>query len=340
MKTLNSYRVICLLCFIIPFLAINLCLVVYKISSNYKIYPDIDWTKKQIIINNIDRLNKVSFKNCPLNTIRTIYYYYNDGNKMGIGDFETNILLNKIKNKNLKKVEILINKDQENTKCIKKNNLINSFFIKFPFIEKKIVKSNLNNKSGYAKVKNPFKYGEISISRAARTQFNAQFIFKPFLIFTSILLILYWRKNNLYIKNLTSQKTKNYFFIFGIMSAILLIMHAIGIDYNQNSSKLIENIRRLILVLFIIAEIFAQFFLSLKIYQNRTQLIKVMHKGIMFSKMVFVIVISSFTLIILTYLAITKYEGNLINTIEWNFFNLLLLYYLLSGLLWKKNKTN
>ena len=124
------------------------------------------------------------------------------------------------------------------------------------------------------------------------------------------------------------------------MSAILLIMHAIGIDYNQNSSKLIENIRRLILVLFIIAEIFAQFFLSLKIYQNRTQLIKVMHKGIMFSKMVFVIVISSFTLIILTYLAITKYEGNLINTIEWNFFNLLLLYYLLSGLLWKKNKTN
>ena len=92
--------------------------------------------------------------------------------------------------------------------------------------------------------------------------------------------------------------------------------------------------------MFIIAEIFAQFFLSLKIYQNRTQLIKVMHKGIMFSKMVFVIVISSFTLIILTYLAITKYEGNLINTIEWNFFNLLLLYYLLSGLLWKKNKTN
>ena len=75
---------------------------------------------KQIILTNIDRINKVSFKNCPLNTIRTIYYYYNDGTKTGIGDFETNILLNRIKNKNLKKVEILINKDQKNKKCVKK----------------------------------------------------------------------------------------------------------------------------------------------------------------------------------------------------------------------------
>ena len=340
MKTFNSYRIICLLCFIVPFLAINLCLVVYKISSNYKIYPDIDWTKKQITLYDIDGLNKVSFKNCPSNTIRTVYYYYNDGTKIGIGDFQTNILLKRIKDKNLKKIEIIRNKNQTNIKCIKKNNFINFFFIKFPFIEKKIVESNLNNKSGYANVKNPFKYGEISISRAARTQFNAQFIFKPFLIFTSILLILYWRKNYQYINKLTSQKTKNYFFIFGILSAILLSMHAIGIDYNQNSSRLIENIRRLILVLFIITEIFAQFFLSLKIYQNRAQLIKVIHTSIMFLKIIFVILISSFTLLVLIYLAITKYEGNFINIIEWNFFNLLLLYYLLSSLLWKKNKKN
>ena len=340
MKTLNSYRIICLLCLIVPFLTINLCLFVYKISSNYNVYPNLDWSKDIITINNFNKLPSSTFTNCPEQVIQLITYHYRDGSKTGLGHFDIKVFLDKVKNNNLNKIQIKIDKKRENTECIKKFNLVNSLFIQFPYIEQKIVNSNINNSSGYANVKNPYIYGEISISRAARTMFNANYIFKPFLIITSILLILYWRRNYFFIKNLTSHKVKNYFYVFGVFSALFLSLHALGIDANNTSSKLIENIRRLILILFIVTEILAQFYFSLKIYQNRFILKKYLNNNVVILKIIFVIFFLSFTVLTLIFLALTKYEGNLINIIEWGYFNLLLFYYLLSAFLWKEYKKN
>ncbi len=340
MKTLNSYRIICLLCLIVPFLAINICLFVYKISSEYKVYPNLDWSKNIVTINSFKKTPSSSFTNCPEEVIRLITYHYKDGSKFGLGHFDINNFLDRLKNKDLNKVEIIIDKGQVNIQCIKKFNFINAFFIHFPFIEKKIVSSNINNRSGYANLKNPYVYGEISISRAARTEFNANYIFKPFLIITSILLILYWRRNYFLIKGLTNHNVKNYFYVFGTFSAILLSLHALGIDINHTSSKLIENIRRIILVLFILTEILAQFYFSLTIYQNRFVLKKYLHIKVIFLKMIFVIFFLTFTISTLIFLALTKYEGNLINVVEWNYFNLLLFYYLLSAFLWREIKNN
>ena len=68
MKTLNSYRIICLLCLIVPFLAINICLFVYKISSEYKVYPNLDWSKNIVTINSFKKtatsISSTLFCNC------------------------------------------------------------------------------------------------------------------------------------------------------------------------------------------------------------------------------------------------------------------------------------
>ena len=103
--------------------------------------------------------------------------------------------------------------------------------------------------------------------------------------------------------------------MFGVFSALFLSLHALGIDANNTSSKLIENIRRLILILFIVTEILAQFYFSLKIYQNRFILKKYLNNNVVILKIIFVIFFLSFTVLTLIFLALTKYEGNLINII-------------------------
>ena len=92
MKTLNSYRIICLLCLIVPFLAINICLFVYKISSEYKVYPNLDWSKNIVTINSFKKTPSSSFTNCPEEVIRLITYHYKDGSKFGLGHFDINNL--------------------------------------------------------------------------------------------------------------------------------------------------------------------------------------------------------------------------------------------------------
>ena len=69
--------------------------------------------------------------------------------------------------------------------------------------------------------------GNISISRAVR-YFPTKFIFKPAMIITALLLIVYWNKNKNLIHKLTNEnKNIKKMYFFGISSAICLIIHAI-----------------------------------------------------------------------------------------------------------------
>ena len=70
----------------------------------------------------------------------------------------------------------------------------------------------------------PYFDGGVSISRTART-YPAYLIFKPSMIISSFLLIIYWFKTNNIINHYQNEKGKiNSFRVFGILSAIFLII--------------------------------------------------------------------------------------------------------------------
>ena len=73
----------------------------------------------------------------------------------------------------------------------------------------------------------PYFDGGVSISRTART-YPAYLVFKPSMIFASILLILYWIKTNKLINSFEDKKNRNNTFkTFGILSAKFIIVHYI-----------------------------------------------------------------------------------------------------------------
>ena len=73
----------------------------------------------------------------------------------------------------------------------------------------------------------PYIDGSLSISRASRT-FPQYLIFKPSMIITGLLLFYYWNyNNNLICKLRNTQNFKYKFRLFGILSAIFLIIHSI-----------------------------------------------------------------------------------------------------------------
>ena len=103
----------------------------------------------------------------------------------------------------------------------------------------------------------PYIDGGVSISRVART-YPAYLIFKPGMIVTSVLLIVYWIKTNKIINLYLNKENKNNIFkTFGILSAVFLIMHTIflGIKFDYDLYKFF---RRFILLAFIIFEVVAQ----------------------------------------------------------------------------------
>ena len=78
----------------------------------------------------------------------------------------------------------------------------------------------------------PYFDGGVSISRTART-YPTYLIFKPSMIFGSILLILYWIKTNNLINSFQNSKKNNIFKTFGILSAICLIIHSIFLEIGR-----------------------------------------------------------------------------------------------------------
>ena len=94
----------------------------------------------------------------------------------------------------------------------------------------------------------PYLDGSLSISRASRT-YPQYLVFKPSMILTAILLFFYWKNNNKLINKLDGTNFNYKFKIFGILSAIFLIIHSIflGIKFDIQIYKLF---RRLVLLLF------------------------------------------------------------------------------------------
>jgi len=151
-----------------------------------------------------------------------------------------------------------------------------------------------------------------------------------------LLLIRYWLLNKKLLSKIEpiNSKSVNYFYIFGVLSAIFLIFHAIflGINFDNNIYKLF---RKLILLFFIIFEIMAQSFLVYNLYKKTNLLKEYLSQKILKLKIVLVS-----TLIIVTIICapIVAQEGNakFKHALEWDYFFGVIFFYFLTFLMWKK----
>jgi len=181
----------------------------------------------------------------------------------------------------------------------------------------------------------PYYDGSLSISRASRT-FPQFLIFKPGMVITALLLYFYWSKNNLLINHFKSTKyKKNAFMIFGILSAIFLVIHSALLGL-ETDIKIFKFLRRVVLVSFIIFEIIAQSLLVFNFYKLKNHLNDLFNPAVLKLKILLVSILV-FVIIVSIPILITSGNIHFKHGLEWNFFIGVILFYLLTHFFWKKN---
>ena len=180
----------------------------------------------------------------------------------------------------------------------------------------------------------PYFDGVSSISRVVRV-FPNYLIFKPAMWLTGILLIRYWISNKKLIEDLgiIDGDTKKILY-FGISSAIFLIIHSIflGVKFDLSIYKLF---RRLVLVLFIVFEVTAQFYLIKIFFKNKDKIKNFINSKILFIKKILVYTLIIVAILILPFLPFSNLKI-LKHILEWNYFLGVITFYLLTFFLWKK----
>ena len=341
----NKIRKYAVVSFLIPLVAINACFFMYKSLGKLELqtYPDFKWNQDNQVytwsdfnrINN--NLKKYTFTNCPK---KKFYYLFNtiDGQtlmeKQKISPEKHELILNLKKNNKIKSVGIEYKKTL-NLRCVQNDQYLYSA-LRVNMFERMLLRAFMEA-GDFAKVKNPYIYGEVSISRTAR-YFPATLIFKPLIILSSFFLFLYWKNNLNLLINLKNNniilKFSRKFFYFGLLSCIFLALHAtfLGLDFD---SKLFDKTRRLIIILFILFEILAQIFLVKNLFDLKQKIQTYINSSILKLKVIFVLIVFIATCVAFGILAFGEPSTAFKHTLEWNYFAFLLLYYLLSRLLWK-----
>ena len=182
----------------------------------------------------------------------------------------------------------------------------------------------------------PYIDGGVSISRVVRT-YPSYMLFKPGMIITAILLIQYWMANNRLFKKINNDNNKNNsFLLFGVGSALFLILHSIflGINFEVDIYKFF---RRFVLLGFIIFEIIAQAILVISIIKNKSKITKFINNKILVLKMILVSVLVIVAVLSAPILNSEEYDY-FKHALEWNYFVGVIFFYLLSFLFWKKVK--
>ena len=241
-----------------------------------------DWNDKHLFYNlrASKQGQRYSFTNCSQYKFKK-YIVLNDKKKILITKDNSEIIISVFKNNNAigffrEKTSI------KNIKCIKNKKILNKILLNLPFLENILVKGKINNESGFTKVRSPYLYGEVSISRTAR-YYPANYVFKSLLILSSIFLFLYWKNNLNILKYVNNQnfkkKISNKFFYFGALSALFLTLHAIFLGISVES-KILLNLRRLIIILFIVFEVAAQVLLTINLLKFKAKIIQYINKNL------------------------------------------------------------
>ena len=226
--------------------------------------------------------------------------------------------------------------NQINEACILNSDYIRLYKL-VPILFEKIYKLQIDEKTnlGTSVAVNPILYGETSVSNIVK-RFPVKFIFKPLMYVSVILMIFYWYYNNLILNKILNTKIQNKFFIFGVLSAIFLLLHVIFLGWSFES-ELLTKMRRSFIIFFILFEVFAQAYLIKDIFRGKFEIFKYLNSFVAYCKLVFVISVCVATLAILIILSIINLDSKIDYILEWNYFLILLFFYLISSVMWKKN---
>ena len=181
----------------------------------------------------------------------------------------------------------------------------------------------------------PYFDGGVSISRTART-YPAYLIFKPGMIFASILLIIYWTKTNKIINFYQGAENRNNLFkTLGLVSAVFLILHSLflGIKFEYDLYKFF---RRFILLSFIIFEIAAQSLLVYKFFKLKSLIQENINSYVLTLKIILVTILIVVALISVPTI-VSSGNTHFKHALEWNYFFGVIFFYFLTFLFWKKN---
>ena len=226
--------------------------------------------------------------------------------------------------------------DKLNENCITNLRLEYFFYKLAPFIFEKTydLKKSSKTSLGTSKAVNPIIYGETSISNIVK-RYPVKMIFKPLMYLSVILMLAYWYFNNSVLNKLLGRQRKNIFYIFGVLSAIFLLLHVIFLGWNFEN-EIFRKGRRYFIVFFILFEVLAQAYLIKDIFKNKSDINKFLNNIVINLKLIFVFLVCLSTVIIVTILTIYDLSNKVDYVLEWNYFLILLLFYLLSSVLWRK----
>ena len=246
------------------------------------------------------------------------------------------VIKKKYQNKKIKYTENVSN--IKNLKCIKNYQFQYFFYKYFPpftiFMEKvSDIRGGGELNLGTSVKVNPFIYGETSISNIVK-RYPINYFFKPLLYLGVILMLLYWYSYNKIFKTIIDER-KNTFYFFGVASAFCLFFHIFFLGTTSNN-EILKDFRKIVIVLFILFEILAQTFLAFKIYKYKKKFIEYSYNLIVITKIIFVSIILIVSLSIIILLIFYDLPSNIDNILEWNYFIVLLIFYLFSSLMWKK----
>ena len=180
----------------------------------------------------------------------------------------------------------------------------------------------------------PYIDGEVSISRTVRN-FPMSVIFKPAMFITAFLLIRYWLNTKIIISHFDSNnKYIKRIMFFGIGSAIMLIIHSIflGIKFEYDLYKLF---RRIVMLSFIIFELIAQYYLIKTLYKIKNQVLYHINEKFLKIKKILIHILIIASIIVLPFLPFDNFKF-LKHALEWNVFLGVIIFYLLTHLMWKK----
>ena len=183
----------------------------------------------------------------------------------------------------------------------------------------------------------PYIDGHSSISRVVRV-FPNTLIFKPSMLLTSILLIIYWVN----IKNLIKKydpyhRNINKIFFCGILSAVFLAIHSIflGIKFDADLYKLT---RRVILLAFIILEVAAQAYLIFLLFEIKSKIKLIINSKVLIIKRILILILIGAAILIAPFLPFTNIKI-IKHILDWNYFLGVITFYFLSSLMWVNNKS-
>ena len=147
-KKIRNYGIAC---FLVPLIAINSCLLIYKLLGDISLYPNFNYNKEKVEIaynefSLADTLWNQNITNCPKYMYKT---YYITTDNQTIEDIDKNQELisslhtsNKLKSVILKRGKIL------NNQCIINYQFLYSLLKKFSSLETILLHAKQNNRGG------------------------------------------------------------------------------------------------------------------------------------------------------------------------------------------------